>query len=66
MIVRKMMSNPTPTAIDFVGMYANRIEEEEEFDQVDDMLKAAAVLVVKADETLDGMLPKESDDEVIE
>lgn len=47
------MVNGKYTGIDFVGMYAERVKEEEEFDQVDDMLRAAAVLVVKADEVLD-------------
>ncbi len=46
-------------AIDFVEMYADRVKEEPEFDQVDDMLRAAAVLTVRVDEILDGMVPDE-------
>ena len=47
-------------AIDFVDMYADRVKDEPEFDQVDDMLRAAAVLTVKVDEILDGMVPDEA------
>lgn len=52
------IDNQVPTAIDFIDMYARRIDNEPEFDQVDDMLKAAAVLAVRADEILDGSLPE--------
>ena len=54
-------TNEVPTAIDFIDMYARRIDNEPEFDQVDDMLKAAAVLVVRSDAVLDGLLPKEEE-----
>lgn len=46
-------------AIDFVEMYANRVKEEEVFDQVDDMLRAAAILTVKSDEVLDSLIIEE-------
>ena len=40
-------------AIDFVQMYMNRIPNEPEFDRLDDMLRAAAVLTVEADKVLE-------------
>lgn len=54
--------SPDYKAIDFVGMYADRVKEEEEFDQVDDMLRAAAVLTVKADQVLDSIIPENGDE----
>jgi len=53
-----MMRDNEYTAIDFVGMYADRVRDEEEFDKVDDMLRAAAVLTVAADDILEDALPK--------
>lgn len=45
------------TAIDFVQMYMNRIPNEPEFDRLDDMLRAAAVLTVEADKVLEDLTP---------
>jgi len=48
-------------AIDYVGMYAESVKDEDTYSQVDDMLRAAAVLTVKAEEMLDESLPKEDE-----
>jgi len=50
-------------AIDFVQMYMNRIPNEPEFDRLDDMLRAAAVLTVEADRVLEDLTPGYLSDE---